>query len=260
MSPSTVRVTRKIAGLVFAAALLALWEIVGLADTTAMITPFSTAFMRAIELVTGPRLVQDILPSVGMALIGFVLGGLLGTILGVALGWFRGVEPWLRGVLEFMRAVPPPAIIPLLFLIFGANPQTRLAVIALGTLWPVLLAAIDGTRRADSGYIEAARVYAGSQFRLLNKVVLPAALPQIMAGLRIGLAIALVMMVISEMVSSTSGLGYLVLQAQRLYDLPTMYAGLILLGIIGVVFTLTFTFIERRAVAWFEGQKGIATS
>jgi len=87
-------------------------------------------------------------------------------------------------------------------------------------------------------------------------VGLPAATPQIMTGLRIGLALSLIMMVISEMFGAASGLGYVILQSQRLYAMTTMYAGVLLLGLIGLLLTLLFTRLESRALAWFDGMKG----
>jgi ABC-type nitrate/sulfonate/bicarbonate transport system permease component len=233
------------------------WEVAGRLDETHQITPFSQTVVRMWELLTGPELVEDILPSIVRALLGFVIGGALAMVLGVLLGWFRRAEPWLRGVMEFARAVPPPALVPLAFLVAGPNNATRLGVIAFGTFWPVLINVIDGTRRVDAGYIDAARVYAGSGSAVLRRVVLPAALPAIFAGLRIGLAVSLIMMVISEMVSSNSGLGQLVVMSQRLFMLPEMYAGILIIGILGWLMTVGFRWIEARATKWFEGQKGL---
>jgi ABC-type nitrate/sulfonate/bicarbonate transport system permease component len=245
------------AGWGFVVLLLGLWEVAGRSDTTALLPPVSAVATELVDLLTGPSLTEDIVPSLARALAGFVLGSLAGVILGAALGWSRRLEPWCRAALEFLRAVPPPALLPLAIIAFGANDATRVGVIALGAFWPVLLNTTDGVRRVENGYIESARVYArGGQADLLRRVVLPAATPQIMAGLRVGLAISLIMMVISEMVASSSGLGNLILRAQRLYALDQMYAGVLLLGVLGWLLTLLFSAVERRAVAWFDGLKG----
>src|SRR5690606_30695821 len=102
---------------------------------------------------------DDILPSVGRALVGFVVGSLLGIVLGVALGWWRFLDPWTGPALEFMRAVPPPVLIPIAVAAFGSTTSMKVGVIALGAFWPVLLNTTDGIRRVDSGYVESARVY-----------------------------------------------------------------------------------------------------
>lgn len=264
MSTSTrsAVVTRSIAsvsassGWALFALILVLWDVVGKGDETGLIVPFSTVVQTLWDIVTGPSLTEDVLPSVARTLAGFSIAAVTGVVAGVALGWFRSLEPWFRGVLEFMRAVPPPAYVPVAILVMGADSSTRVIVIAVGAVWPVLLATTDGTRRVEIGYLDAARVYTRSIGAILRRVVLPSSLPQILAGLRISLAISLILMVVSEMISSTSGLGYKILQAQRLYDLPTMYASVLLLGVIGFLLIFGFSRIERRATVWYEGTKG----
>jgi ABC-type nitrate/sulfonate/bicarbonate transport system permease component len=148
-------------------------------------------------------------------------------------------------------------VLPVALLAFGPNTGTRVALIALGAFWPVLLNTMDGARAVDRGYVDAARAARAGELRIITRVVWPAALPQVFAGLRIALALSLIMMVISEMIASTSGLGLRVLQAQRTYAFADMYAGVLVLGTIGGVFTLLFTAVEHRVLAWYEGQKGI---
>ncbi|MEU3982336.1 ABC transporter permease [Streptomyces sp. NPDC026672] len=241
----------------FVALLLGLWELAGRADTTALLPPFSTVVVTLGDMLTGDSLTDDVLPSLARTLTGFLLGTAGGVLLGVLLGWYRRLEPWCRAALEFLRAVPAPALLPLAILSFGATDATRVGVIALGAFWPVLLNTVDGVRRVEEGFLDSARVYVpAGRTALLRRVVLPAATPQIMAGLRVGLAISLVMMVISEMVASSSGLGNLILRAQRLYALDQMYAGVLLLGVLGWLLTLLFSAIEHRALAWFYGMKG----
>jgi ABC-type nitrate/sulfonate/bicarbonate transport system permease component len=255
--PRTRRPLFLAAGWGFVLLLLGLWEIAGRADTTALLPPFSVAAAELVDMLTSRSLVEDVLPSLARAMAGFVVGSLAGVVLGVALGWWRWLEPWCRAALEFLRAVPPPALLPLAILAVGASDTTRVAVIAAGALWPVLLNTTDGVRRVDSGYIDSARAYArGGQGDILRRVVLPSAAPQIMTGLRTGLAISLIMMVISEMIASSSGLGNLILRSQRLYALDRMYAGVLLLGVLGWLLTLLFSALERRALGWFYGMKG----
>ena len=237
--------------------LLGVWELVGRADTTGLLPPFSTVAAEAFAILTDERLVDDVVPSLLRALAGFLVGSALAIAVGVALGWFRALAPWTNPALELLRAVPVPALVPIAVAAFGSTTSMKVGVIALGAFWPVLLNTVDGVRRVEPGYVEAARVYSGGTTRaLLWRTALPAALPQIMTGLRIGLAISLVVMVISEMFGSSDGLGYLILQSQRLYALVPMYAGVLLLGLLGVLLTAAFSRVERRSIRWFEGQKG----
>lgn len=236
---------------------LAVWEIAGRGGYVLFLVPLSTAVEGAWDLITGPTLVTDVLPSVARAASGFVVGSVLGIVVGLVLGYLRAVDPWVRPVLEVLRATPVPAVLPVALLAFGPNAGTRVGLIAAGAFWPVLLNAMDGARAVDRGYVDAARAAHAGELRVVTRVVWPAALPQVFAGLRIALAISLVMMVISEMIASTDGLGFLVLQAQRTYAFSDMYAGVLVLGTIGGLFTLLFAVVEHRVLAWYEGQKGI---
>ncbi|MFD4688377.1 ABC transporter permease [Streptomyces sp. NPDC058204] len=251
------RLARRLRGWGFLALLLVLWEIAGRQDTTGLLPPVGDVLKEVGTIVTGDGLTHDVLPSIARALAGFAAGSVVGILLGVALGWWRWLDPWLRPSLEFLRAVPPPALVPLAVVAFGASTPLRIAVIAAGTCWPVLLSTTDGVRRVEPGFVETARVYTpGGSLTVLRRVVVPAALPQIMNGLRIGLAVSLIVMVISEMVASSSGLGFLILQSQRMYAMTPMYAGVLLLALAGWLLTLTFSAVERRALSWFDGMKG----
>lgn len=254
---SAVRLTRGLVGWLGIAALAVVWELVGRADKSGLFPPLSEVLVKVVDIVGSEALTDDILPSVARALAGFVVGSLLAILLGVVLGWWRWLHPWTTPALEFCRAVPPPALVPVAVAAFGSTDVMKVGIIALGAFWPVLLHTADGIRRVEPGYIESARVYTtGSSATVLRRAVIPAATPQIMTGLRIGLAIALVLMVVSEMFGASSGLGYLILQSQRLYALTTMYAGVLLLGLIGLLLTALFSVVEKRALVWFDGMKG----
>ena len=254
----TVRsLSHRLVGWVFVLALMGLWEIVGRRDTSGLFPPLSEVLVETGDVLGSQALTGDILPSVVRALIGFVLGSAVAIALGVALGWWRALEPWTTAPLEFLRAVPVPALVPLAVALYGSTDSMKVGIIALGAFWPVLLNTVDGIRRVEPGYIESARVYtSGSNLSILRRVVLPAATPQITTGLRIGLAISLILMVVSEMFGASSGLGYLILQSQRLYALTSMYAGVVILALIGLLLTASFSAVERRAMFWFDGMKG----
>lgn len=233
------------------------WELIGRSGSVPFLVPCTSAVSGAWGLLTGPALLADIVPSALRALSGFLIGSALGVLFGVPLGHVRGLDAWFRPTLEFLRATPLPALLPIAFVAFGANDGTRIGLIAIAALWPVLLNSTDGAGAVDRNLIDAARTAGVKPLRVLLTVVLPGTLPQIFAGLRVGLGIALVMMVVSELVSSLDGLGFLVLQAQRSFALVQMYSGVLLLGILGGLFTLAFNLCERRVLRWYAGQKGL---
>lgn len=244
-------------GVLGVALLIGLWQSVGASGDVAFLVPPSDAVASMWDLLTGDRLTDDVLPSVARAIAGFTLGGAIGAVAGVLLGYFRQADPWVRPLLEFLRATPIPAVIPVAILALGASSGTQVGLIALGSLWPVLLNAMDGTRGVEPGYLDAARAAHLGPRRILTRVILPASMPQIFTGLRVGLALSLIMMVVSEMLSAGQGLGAFVLQAQRSFALNDMYGGILLLGLLGGAFTFLFAAAERRVLSWYTTQKGL---
>jgi len=127
----------------------------------------------------------------------------------------------------------------------------------LGSVWPVLLNTVDGIRGVDPESIDMARSFGLSRWQRVGRVMLPAASPQIMVGLRTALSIAIILMVISEMQASSNGLGYKVLEAQRSFDVAGMFAGIIVIGVVGVLLNVLFVAGERRLMAWHHGARGL---
>jgi ABC-type nitrate/sulfonate/bicarbonate transport system permease component len=156
-------------------------------------------------------------------------------------------------VVEFLRALPPPVLIPVAIALVGIGASMKVFVIAAGCVWPILLNTVDGVRGLDPALGETARVYGVGGWQRLRGITLPAASPRIFAGMRTALSLALILMVISEMEASTNGIGFFVLQSQRSFAIPEMWSGILLLGILGYVVNLAFVVVERRVLAWHRG-------
>jgi ABC-type nitrate/sulfonate/bicarbonate transport system permease component len=201
------------------------------------------------------RVGSDVWPSLRRIAIGYTIAGALGIGLGTALGSSRTLRRATAPIVEFLRSIPPPALIPFAIVVIGVGDDMKVFVIAFVCLWPVLLNTIDGINGIDPTLKDTARVYGISGRDKLLRMTLPAAGPQIFAGLRLSLSLALILMVISEMVASTSGIGFFVLQSQRSFAIPEMWSGILLLGILGYVFNLVFMIIERRVLAWHRGAR-----
>ena len=180
--------------------------------------------------------------------------------LGLALGLSRPLRRATDPIVQFLRAIPPPALLPFGILVLGVGNSMKVFIIAFVCLWPVLLNTIDGVAGVEPTLRETARVYGiGARDRLL-RITLPAAAPQIFAGMRTALSLALILMVISEMVASTNGIGYFVLQSQRSFAIPEMWSGILLLGILGYVLNALFLLVERRVLRWHRGARASALS
>ncbi|MFC3519800.1 ABC transporter permease [Streptomonospora nanhaiensis] len=210
------------------------------------------------ELWFSERFFEDVLPSVARLLGGFALAGVLGVGLGIVLGLSPRLRAVVEPVLEFFRAIPPPVLVPLLMLLVGVNTSMKLAVIVSGAVWPILLNTIEGVRAVDPVLVDTCRCYGVRGRRWLTTLVLRSASPQIMAGLRQGLSIAIILMVISEMFASSSGLGYSIIQFQRGFAIPEMWSGIVLLGLLGFLLALLFGLVERRVLNWYHGVRAAA--
>ncbi|TQK18281.1 ABC-type nitrate/sulfonate/bicarbonate transport system permease component [Microbacterium sp. SLBN-154] len=210
-----------------------------------------------VETWVGPAFFTDVLPSLGRLVVGAALSILIGIVAGLVIGLTRWLSELLEPILEFFRAIPPPVLIPIIAVLLGPTDSMKIVVIVAGSLWPVLLNTIDGVRATDSVMTETARSFALTPGERIRYLVLPAASPRIMTGVRQALSIALILMVISEMFYSSSGLGYRIVFFQRNYLIAEMWSGIVLLGLIGVLLATIFGFVERRVLRWYHGIKEV---
>lgn len=203
----------------------------------------------------GERFWTDLLPSVARLVVGLTLSIFAGIGAGMLIGTFRQLRCAGEPVLEFFRAVPPPVLVPLLMLIVGINDEMKVLVIFSGAVWPVLLNTVEGVRAVDSVLSDNTRIFGVVGLARMRYLVLPAALPQIMAGVRQCLSIGLILMVISEMFASSSGLGFTIVYFQRTFAIPEMWSGILVLGLIGIAFSVVFEQAERHLLRWYRGLK-----
>ena len=201
------------------------------------------------------RVGSDVVPSLVRLFIGYFIAVAVGIGGGIALGMSPVLRRIAAPIVEFLRAIPAPALLPFALLVLGVGNDSKIFVIAFVCLWPILLNAVDGVSGVDPTLTDTGRVYRIPASDRLRYVVLPAAAPQIFAGMRTSLSLALILMVISEMVASSNGIGYFVLQAQRSFAIPEMWSGIILLGLLGYVFNAVFLLFERRILAWHRGAR-----
>lgn len=205
----------------------------------------------------GPAFITDVLPSLARLGIGILISIAVGIAFGALIGLNRWLRDLLEPMLEFFRAVPPPVLLPIAVVLMGPTDAMKVVVIVVGSVWPILLNTIEGVRSTDSVMTETARSFAVSRSERLRYLVLPAASPRIMAGVRQSLSIALILMVISELGYSSSGLGFQIVYFQRNYLIAEMWSGILLLGLIGVLLAAIFGFVERRVLRWYHGIKEV---
>ncbi|MPZ89586.1 MAG: ABC transporter permease subunit [Nitriliruptorales bacterium] len=203
------------------------------------------------------RVPRDVIPSLVRLAAGYWLSVLFGVSAGLVLGMSRMAQQATQPIVQFLRALPSPALIPFGILVLGVGDAMKIFIIVLGAVWPILLNTIDGVRGVDRSMLEMARAYHVGRWSRLFEIVLPAALPRIFAGMRTSLSIAIILMVISEMVASRNGMGYFVLEAQRMFAISDMWAGIVLLGVIGYGANFLFVRAERVILHWHRASKGV---
>lgn len=201
---------------------------------------------------------SDVLPSLARLGFGFAIAVVVGISLGLVLGMAPRARQTMAPVVEFLRAIPAPALIPVGIVLLGIGDAMRIAIIANVCTWPILLNAIDGVAGTDTSLVATATSYRLRRLDRIRFVMLPAALPQIFAGMRTSLSLGIIVMVISEMEASSNGIGYFVLRSQRTFDIPAMWAGILLLGVLGYSLNHGFARIESRVLRWHRGWRANA--
>jgi ABC-type nitrate/sulfonate/bicarbonate transport system permease component len=214
--------------------------------------PLRTILVAFADTWFGPRIVDDVLPSLARLAAGYTVALLLGVAAGVVIGRHPAVRETVEPVLEFMRAIPPPVLVPILILVAGIGDLMKVLVIVSGCVWPILLNTVEGVRAVDGVLADTCAVYRVPPVR---RMVLRAASPQIVTGARQALSIGVILMVISEMFAAQSGLGFTVVQFQRGFQIPEMWSGVLLLGLLGVALALGFRLVERWVLRWYHGQR-----
>ena len=197
----------------------------------------------------------DVLPSIGRLLAGLAIAIILGIALGLLVGSLRWLRQLLEPLFEFFRAVPPPMLVPILAITVGIGAEGKIAVIVAGAIWPILLNTVEGVRATDSVQRETATSYQLTTLQRVWFITLPSAAAPIMTGIRQSLSIGLILMVISEMSNSSSGLGYRILFFQQNFMIPEMWSGIVLLGFIGIALAVLFQIAERFVLGWYRGLK-----
>lgn len=242
----------RFAALGFAAALLLLWQAlaaVGWISPLFFPSPLRTFAALWDQAIDG-RLWTPLAATVGRMLNGWVVASLVGVIGGALIASSRLTRELFHPLLEFLRPLPASAVIPVAVLAFGLSNTMSTFVIAFGSVWPVLLAAVHGFSSVDERLSEVSTALGLGRLARFVKVDLPHAMPDILAGARVGLAVALILAVVTEMQASLPGLGQHILMAQRAFRSPDLYAGVVVLGGVGVVASALLQALENRVLRW----------
>ena len=239
-------------GFFFLLGLLAIWELVAQAGwvNPLVVPPFSKILNSFFSLLGSGQIPLQILASLKRAAVGYLLAVAVFVPLGILMGLYDPFHRAMEVVVEMLRPIPPPVIIPVAMLFFGLEDEMKIFVIFFSCAWPILLNTVDGVRNIDRVLLDTARTFGLSRPRVVWQVVLPTCSPQIMTGLRVSLPIMLILVVISEMVGSTDGIGYFILDSQRRFKVAQMYAGMLALAILGYTLNQLFNWLYKFLLPW----------
>ncbi len=235
--------------------LLAIWE--GLARggvINPLILPSpSKVLLKWIEYARSGELPRDAMSSLYRVVVGFLIGAGLALPLGLLMGAFDGVYKLANPLLQILRPIPPIAYIPLAILWFGLGNPPAFFLIALGAFFPVLVNTIAGVRQVDAIYVRAARNLGASGFTLFRRILLPAAMPQILTGVRVGFGVAFIVVIVAEMIAVNNGLGYRILEAREFFWSDKIIAGMITIGLLGLGIDTLLSRLSDYLLRWHRG-------
>lgn len=234
------------------ATFLALWEIVpriGVLDTT-FLPPVSEVLSTLAAMLASGELLIHIAASLQRSLGGLAIAVVLSVPLGLLIGWYARLDEVLSPLLEIFRNTAALALLPVFILILGLGEVSKVSMVVYACVWPILLNTISAVRHVDPLLIRSGRSMGLSSARLFRAVVLPASLPTIFTGVRLAGASSLLVLIAAEMAGASAGLGFLVSVSQFNFQIPAMYAGIITLSLVGLIFNGLLQQLERRLTGW----------
>ena len=232
--------------------LLVLWEIaiqVGLGDRRFVPAPSDIA-VRFYDLCASGELQDDVLVTLWRMAVGYLVGVVPAVAIGLCMAMSRGVRIFVDPLVAALFPIPKVALMPLLLLAFGFGDESKMALVAIGAFFPVVVNTYTGAANIEPIYLDVARNYGASRFVMFSRIVFFGALPMTFAGLRVALAISFIVVVAAEFVAAKSGIGYLIWSSWELLKVDAMFVGIVTIGLLGVVTSTIFREIERLVIPW----------
>lgn len=218
------------------------------------LAPPQTVFTETIEgLSPDGRLREQVWPSLRRGVVGFLIAAGLGIGLGILVGKVRVLEKLFEPVLNFFRNLSILALFPVFLLFFGIGEESKIAIVAWAAFWPIFINTTNAVKGVEKILIDAARTLGAGRVYIFTQTVLPASFPNIFPGLRLGASHAFTALVAAEYLGATEGIGIYIRSSQESYQIPAMYSGIVVLGVIGVTLNLILGGIEKRVTAWQLG-------
>ncbi|BDD91486.1 ABC transporter permease [Pandoraea sp. XJJ-1] len=268
-SSGATRTARMMRGVLIPLAVVVIWQIVtGLGWINPIILPSPLAVVAkwwqylkpTVTMADGvgawlnsSELLMDAANSLYRVVMGFLVGAVIALPLGLLMGTSSRIYGLFNPLVQVVRPIPPIAYIPLAILWFGLGNPPAFFLIALGAFFPVLMNTIAGVRHVDGIYLRAARNLGASQFTIFRRVIMPAATPYILSGIRIGIGTAFIVVIVAEMIAVNNGLGYRILEAREYMWSDKIIAGMLTIGLLGLVIDLGMDRLNNHLLKWHRG-------
>jgi ABC-type nitrate/sulfonate/bicarbonate transport system permease component len=230
--------------------LFVIWEIAAQLhwiDTRFFPAPSAIA-AEFVRLGASGELASNTWSSVERLLFGIVIGGIPALIIGLAMGLYRPINAALDPLIAATYPIPKSAILPLILLIFGLGESSKIAMVAIGMFYPVVINTAVGVRQIDRIYFDVGKNFGANRWNTFRTIAFPGALPFIMTGVKLGVGLGLILIAIAEMVGAKSGLGFMIWNAWQIFAVKTMYVGIVSIAIIGFLLTVLLNEVERRLI------------
>jgi ABC-type nitrate/sulfonate/bicarbonate transport system permease component len=232
--------------------LLAVWQLLlmaGFGDRRFIPAPSDIA-VRFVQMIGDGELAMHTAATLRRVVAGFVLGATPAVAIGLLMAMFRPVRYFFDPLIAVMFPIPKVALMPLLLLALGFGDASKIALVAIAVFFPVIVNTYVGAANVDKIYWDVAKNYGASQFVMFTRVLFFGALPMIFAGLRIAIAVSFIVLVAAEFVATKSGIGYLIWNSWELLQVDVMFVGIVTIGILGLITSVLFQEIERKAIPW----------
>lgn len=234
---------------------IAVWELLPRAGIVnqAYLSPPSQVAVSIGKLVSSGNVWTHVAASLQRSLSGLVLAIVAGILLGLLIGWFKRLEAIIDPLLQLFRQISAFALFPVFILFLGIGEASKTGIILWASFWPILLNTVSGVKHVDKLLVDSAKSMGASRTYIFFRVVLPAAAPSIFTGIRLGGAYCITALVAAEMIGSSAGLGFYILNSQEVFQIPDMYAGIILLAFLGLLLNYALALLEARFTRWRKG-------
>ena len=251
-TPVSRIVLNRLFGILPLAVILLLWQFLGTAGVinSSILPKPSILVQKLFPVIENGTLLKNLLASLHRVLIGYIAGAFAGLVLGIFIGFFPLAEKLSCVLIGIFRPIPALACIPLLILALGIGEESKIAVIMIGSFWPVLLNTIQGIHSADPKLIQFGNVLEKSRFQIITHIILPSAFPYIFTGLRLGISASWTNIVAAEMIAASAGMGYMISYAREMSQPALVLIGILTIGIVGQCIDTLVIIIQRKAIYW----------